>query len=628
MNPSKGASLVSRLVTAALIGVMLGLVDFLLFELRGSFVNVREYVLYKPGFFGLSMLSLQLLSFSIVGVFCWLSLHVFGSVHRKLARGCPAPPSVPLFIAVFALGVISLRVYLNSGKTWGLAILTIGLALVGGCAWLFRRVHLRPLKPVAAKAALPPRSQVLVLLLLVAVTFLAPDLYSLYLRFPYQARRHGARTPNILFVVMDTVRADHLSCYGYQKMRTPNIDRLSREGVLFLNAFSAAPWTAPSQASMFTGLYPSQHHTDWGHIDLDESFPTLAARMRDAGYLTIGFSENPSVGRWFGHLDRGFSEFHDTWRRPLVVRAIAKIGTRVFHQNERVECAERSIGLFERWVSNNRYCGTPFFAYMNFMAAHGPRYPRRGSSAGSWTKERLARIEPVNVNPQRYYLAKYKLTQEELGTLEEFYDADIAYLDSQIGNLVSFLAREGVLDQTIVILTSDHGENFGEHGFFEHQFVLYNTLLHVPLVIRYPALWEPKRIEKRVSTVFLFDTVLAMAGAPRSERSKDLGADPLAQMQGQEFVIAECGNAVEMLKDDVGDEGHGLDFSGFDRSLRCVIEGDYKLIWASNGKHELYRIKDDFGETDNLIEKKQDQARVLGQLLESWELSTPKKPLF
>jgi arylsulfatase A-like enzyme len=395
---------------------------------------------------------------------------------------------------------------------------------------------------------------------------------------------------------------------------------------LFINAFSAAPWTLPSHASMFTGLYPSEHRADWDHVYLDEGFPTLAEHLRDVGYETVGFSENVFVGRSFG-LARGFGEFHETWRRPLVVRAVLKVATRLFHYEERLQYAERSVGILERWLQNNNHRGKPLFAFLNLMAAHLPRYPRPGFGSGNWTKESLARIEPVNLIPEKYYLPKYKLNQQELAIMADIYDSEVSYLDSQIGELISFLERTGVLDETIVILTSDHGENFGEHGLIEHQFCLYDTLLHVPLILRYPAMLKPERIGKRVSTVALFGTITAMVGTAGGKGLEKLRMGAVDQAQGQEYVIAEFSNGVGVLKSVVGDEGVGVDFSRFDKSLKCVIAGDYKFIWSSNGRHELYRIGEDPREAENIIEKEKDQARALDQLLKSWELSTLRKLL-
>jgi len=619
--------LLSRVVAAALVGALLGLLDFFLFELQGNLAGFREYVLYKPSLFGLSLLSFQLLAFAALGIlsFCLFSLAwlILGKLFRK--RG--TFPFLPLSSATLALGMIALRVYMNSGQAYGLSILALGSAVLVFWALVLERSHVRLESSFAARLFLSPRSQLFVVFLLIVASVFSPDVYSGILRLPHKTEDQHARAPNVLFIVLDAVRADHLSCYGYEKGTTPNIDRVSQEGVLFSNAFSAAPWTLPSHASMFTGLCPSQHQADWGHAYLDRGFPTLAERLRDIGYQTVGFSENVFVGRTFG-LARGFDEFHETWRRPLVVRALARNATRVFGYRERLDCPERTIGLFERWVGNNRNRGKPFFAFFNFMSAHLPRYPRLTFGRQDWPKQSLARIEPVNLIPERFYVPKFRLNREDLAVMADVYDSDLSYLDSQIGDLMVFLTEAGIRDNTIVILTSDHGENFGEHGLIEHQFCLYDTLLHVPLVVRYPGFVKPARIETKVSTVSLFKTVLALVGASRSTARETARLDPLAGLQAQDFVVAECANAVGMLKGTLGSEGHGLDFSYFDRSLKCIIKGGYKFTWSSDGRNELYQIEEDPSELDNLIEKEPDQARVLSQLLTSWERSTPKRVLF
>ena len=638
MSGSQRVTLLSRVVAAALIGALLGLLDFFLFELQGNLAGFREYVLYKPSSFGLSMLSFQLLAFTALGIFCYCLFCLVWLVPGAVVRKGGNFLLLTLSSATLTLGIIALRVYTEAKWSYGLlamisqqsyrfSILVVGSAVLLFCAFLLDRSHARSGSSSAAKSFLSPRPRFLVLFLLIGASLFSPDVYSRYLRLSCQSTKQRVRAPNILFIVMDTVRADHLSSYGYGRRTTPNIDRISREGVLFSNAFSAAPWTLPSHASMFTGLYPSQHQADHGHYELHESFPTLAELLGEAGYQTVGFSENASVGR-FSRLARGFGEFHETWRRPLIVRVSAKVAIWVFHYKDRLEYAERSIGIFERWVSNNNHGGKPFFAFLNFMAAHGPRYARPGFGSGNWTKESLARIEPVNLNPARYYLPQFKLNQQELGIMVDLYDSNISYLDSQIGDLISYLEKAGILDETILILTSDHGENFGEHGLFEHQFCLYNTLLHVPLILRYPALWEPKRIERRVSTVLLFNTVLALAGTSGRGGSENAPMDVLAQLQGQDFIVAEYSSGIGELKDMLGAEGRGSDFSFLDKNLKCVIEGDYKFIWSSNGKHELYRMKEDFGEVEDLVEKAPDRLRALDQLLKSRELSTPRKLLF
>lgn len=627
MNERQHATLLSCVVAAALIGTLLGLVDFFLFEVQGHLAGFTEYVLYKPSLFGLSLLSFQVLAFAALGMvsFClslllWL---IVGNLFPR--RGGSA--LLPLSLAILAVGTIALRVYMNSQQAYRLAILVIGSAVLVFVASRIERCGVRPEHSSTSTLLLSVKLQFGALSLVILSSFLSPDVYSAYLRAPSGAQKPDGNAPNVLLVVLDAVRADHLSCYGYKRGTTPNIDRVAREGVLFRNAFSAAPWTLPSHASMFTGRYPSEHHADWGHAHLDKGLPTLAEQLQGGGYQTVGFSENVFVGRSFG-LARGFGEFHETWRRPLVVRAIARVATTVLGYKEGRESAERSVGILERWVLNNEHRGKPFFAFVNLMAAHLPRYPRPGFGCGDVTKETLARIEPVNLIPERYYLPKYALNQRELGVMVDIYDSEISYLDSQIGEVMSFLERTGLREKTIVIVTSDHGENFGEHGLIEHQFCLYDTLLRVPLIVRHSGVLKRETVEKMVSTVFLGRAVMEMVGSSGGRGSEHLGIGALGELEGQDYVIAECSNGVEVLRGVVGDEDGGVDLSRFDRSLKCIVEGDYKFIWSSNGAHELYRIGEDRREAENLIGKEQERVRSLDQALKAWELVTRRRQLF
>ena len=617
----------SGIVGAALLGSLMGLLDFCLFELQGNFAGFREYVLYRPGVFGPSLLFFQLLAFAALGALCFSLFSLVRPILGKPLRRRGAIPVLPLSSATLALGMIALRADLNSGQPYRLALLITGSAMLVVYGLFVQRSSLEPTGKLASRPARSARLRALVLLGLMLTALFSPDVYSAYRRFGRHPKNQLLKSPNVLFVVLDAVRADHLSCYGYQQETTPNIDRLSREGALFLDAFSAAPWTLPSHASMFTGLYPSQHQADWGHVYLDHRFPTLAERLRDAGYQTVGFAENVFVGRSFG-LASGFEEFYETWRRPLVVRALAKIATRVLGFHDRLDCPGRSIGLFERWLGNNRNRGKPFFAFLNFMSAHLPRYPRPGFGRRDWPEDSLARIQPVNLIPERFYVPEFRLDRADLAVMADVYDSDISYLDSQLGDLMAFLTEAGILDKTVLILTSDHGENFGEHGLIEHQFCLYDSLLHVPLLVRYPELVKPARIQGRVSTVSLFKTVLTLVGTPRGASREASRLDPLAELKAQDLVVAECSNAVAMLRGTLWSEGRGVDLSHFDRSLKCITAGSYKFIRSSDGMSELYRIEEDSGEVNNLIEREPDQARMLSKLLTSWELSMPKKLLF
>ncbi len=232
---------------------------------------------------------------------------------------------------------------------------------------------------------------------------------------------------------------------------------------------------------------------------LRDEFVTLAERLTESGYASAGFSENPFVGIANGFA-QGFDEFHETWRRPLLERAVIK-ALRALGRRYDLQYAPRTTSLLSGWLETRRSDRRPFFAFVNLMAAHLPRYPRSGYSSTKWSDDVLERIEPVNIVPERFYLPQYQLSPIELRVMAEMYEAEISYLDDHVGHIIAFLDKQGTLDNTIVILTSDHGENFGEHGFIEHQFCLYNTLIHIPLIIRFPQDIEPAVVHEMVRTL-------------------------------------------------------------------------------------------------------------------------------
>jgi arylsulfatase A-like enzyme len=618
-RPNLTLDLISR---SAAIGGVLGLLDFGLFELQGSVARIREYALYKPSLVGLSFLSTQLVWFSALGIVFLLSfLLLFRFIRRlsgeRIYRRLPA-----IVAATLSLFTITLRIYKHSDFSLRIAAFVLcSTLLVAYVMFTTKRRPSHVKSPDAGSHPIHCRS-VLLLFVMILISCAAPDLYSLILRLKPPPLGLGSVRPNVLLIVMDTVRADHLSCYGYGKPTSPNIDRVAADGMLFVNAFSTAPWTLPSHASMFTGLYPSQHGTTWSHQYLgDESF-TIAERMSDVGYETVGFSENPFVGISYG-LAQGFNEFHETWRSPLFVRALQRIAAQAFHVKNRLEYSKRTTGLLKRWLANHHQDQRPFFAFVNLMTAHHPRYPRRGHGSHEWRQEDLKKIEPVNLVPERFYLPQYRLTDRELSTMRDVYDSEISYLDQQLAVMTRYLAEHDSSDNTILILTSDHGENFGDHGFIEHQFCLYNSLIRVPLIIRFPSKITARIVEENVSTIALFKTILDLVENLPQVTPENFTEILSTKMTDNEPIFSEFSNAVKMLENVIGHEAPGFDYRPFDRDLKCVISGDDKFIWSSSGEYELYSLQDDFGETKNLAHSHGSRAHDLTEQLESWVLQHP-----
>ncbi|MEP7325042.1 MAG: sulfatase [Gemmatimonadota bacterium] len=318
--------------------------------------------------------------------------------------------------------------------------------------------------------------------------------------------------PNIVVIILDTVRGFNLSLYGYGRATTPNLDRVARRGVLFEVAFSTAPWTLPSHAGIFTGHYPHELSAD--HTSpLDATFPTIAEVMAAGGYATAGFVANTAYAGVESGLARGFAHYEDfTLSVPLLLHNSSLFRTflslpyvggalGIFGQPGR-KSADQINRDFLRWTS--RHTDRPFFAFLNYFDAHQPYLAPAPFDIRYSTSS-----EPY----RRMLRTGGKLPDEAGRILADAYDGTISYLDDRLGRLFDALDRDPNLRNTIVILTSDHGEQFGEHGLFYHSNSLYAQLLRVPLLVfgtqRIPA---GLRITTPVSLSDMPATVVDLAG--------------------------------------------------------------------------------------------------------------------
>ncbi len=299
--------------------------------------------------------------------------------------------------------------------------------------------------------------------------------------------------PNVLLVVLDTVRAQNLSLYGYQRSTTPNLEKLASTGVVFRRALSTAPWTLPSHASIFTGHDPHEMQINW-QKPLNTHYPMLAEELRGYGYLTAGFVANLGYCSYEFGLDRGFIHYEDyilsateLVRSSALARAIVE--SEVFRKMtghwgywDRLprKNAAAITSSFSTWL--DRTNGRPFFAFLNYIDAHDPYLPPEPFTT---------RFGPEPPWRDSSIINRWKGAQADISPLEaraeiDAYDASIAYLDQHIGLLFYELRKRGLAENTIVIITADHGEHFGGHGIFSHADSLYLQLLNVPLFISYP----------------------------------------------------------------------------------------------------------------------------------------------
>jgi arylsulfatase A-like enzyme len=395
--------------------------------------------------------------------------------------------------------------------------------------------------------------------------------------------------PSVLLIVMDTARADHLSCYGYGKPTTPNVDRIASQGVLFEQAISSASWTLPSHATLFTGLYPRDHKATGLWAKLAPESTTLAEELAAAGYDTAGFCCNAWLTAATG-ITQGFRTYLDVWR-----------DRRSWPQGD--DGTAEAIELLLNWVDSPA-TQRPFFAFVNFMEPHfsydpPPGFERAFVPRGTDPAQLAELREWKNPREVGYLLRVpgYEVTPGQFRILSGLYDGEIAYLDSKLGELFRGLEKRGILKDTLLIVTSDHGEHLGDHALMEHKFSVYDALIRVPLIVRYPGVVpQGVRVRGQVQTNDLFATVLRICGV---QRQPPPGARflPFDNRQAtREYTFAEFGPPSEFVRV-LRRHFPGVPNAQFDRSLVAIRGPRYKYIWASDGRCELFDILQDPGET-------------------------------
>jgi arylsulfatase A-like enzyme len=319
------------------------------------------------------------------------------------------------------------------------------------------------------------------------------------------------QSPNIVLIVVDTARADHFSSYGYSRNTTPNIDQFARRGVLFENAISASSWTLPSMFSMFTSLLPHQHGAGTNRASEPR---TLAEILRSGGYETAGFNANPYYGIIPWGVGRGFETYLDSTGTMGYSLDATRLGRDViepyseewFHRSRFNQFTAHQLNEeVYRWL--DRRPDRPFFLFLNYNDAHEPYevpspYDHLYGHASPDAKHLLLSSE----------LCRFYLPPAEREGLIAAYDNSLNYVDSQAGELLRFLERSPEWSNTYVIITSDHGEAFGEHDTYSHGLNLYREVLHVPLIVAGPGIPASVRVTDIARTRQIFSTALEFAG--------------------------------------------------------------------------------------------------------------------
>jgi arylsulfatase A-like enzyme len=504
-----------------------------------------------------------------------------------------APRLVPFRLVAFlflAMGTGTLLLMYPRILPWAAALLAIGVAFqLARTMTRHRRAMVR-----LARRSTGPLAALVVLMAAGMLGYQTLAERRALARLP--AARQGS--PNVLLIILDTVRAANLSLYGYARPTTPVLSRLAGRGVRFDQAFSPAPWTLPSHGSLLTGRWPHELSTDW-LVPLDGAYPTLAEYFGGRGYAAAGIVANVGYCSWEFGLDRGFAHYRDF---PLTVPTIALTSSigRQLDRNLRIRNLVKSdehmvrVGAprinrqFLDWLAGRGE--RPFFAMLNYYDAHGPYLP-----PAPFDRKFSARGREANLSPLHRYLSRPRQTLLSPAVVQDEmdqYDGAIAYLDQELGVLFDSLAARGLMENTFIVVTADHGEEFGEHGIYDHGNTLYRPAVHVPLIIAGPGIPAGHVIPHPVSLRHVARTLAHLsAGESGPFPGESLVWTWTDSAPGAGPVLAEVRKGIRTPAWHPVSRG----------DMYSVIQDSLRLIRNGDGSEELYRVYDDPWESRNLL---------------------------
>ena len=427
----------------------------------------------------------------------------------------------------------------------------------------------------------------------------------------------------ILLISLDTLRADHLGMYGHHRPTSPVLDRFAAGGTIFEDASSTAPWTLPAHASMLTGLYPINHRVLTFATGLPGSIPTLAGELREAGYRTAAVVNSAWLKKERYGVTRDFEKYlfvDDTQDRRAPNTWIT----------------DQAISWLEEDAPG------PLFLFVHYYDVHSdysslPEYerlfvsPYTGEADGTGWQLARASLETdylemcrQNYDPAKCRIGtveKYLVIDESLETIvfdaadlqhvEELYDAGIRQLDNELSRLFSALGVQDLLDKTLIVITSDHGEEFQDHGRLDHFLTMYQEVLRVPLIFRGPNVPAGLRIKTPVSLVDLAPTVLSLAGLPDKLTSDGFDLSPL--LDGE---VPNHFSTRSLFGEASGGLTHALMMDDIFPVYRSIRQGSHKLIHNSKtDSWALYDLSADPLETLNLVDQKPQIVEDLASLM-------------
>jgi len=443
-------------------------------------------------------------------------------------------------------------------------------------------------------------------------------------------RSPASAMPNVLLITLDTVNAEHMGIYGYSRANTPNLQALLKQSTFYTNFVAVAPLTLTSHASIFTGLYPQSHgaYREFRRFEtgrpLDGRIPTMAQVLTSHGYHTMAIVANRYyLNTEFATL-RGF-QFVD-WLAPTVLvapdrdyllrsrlRDVLRVDRIVQDLDNvttpAVEVNRRALDMLDKASRQS----SPFFLFLNYCDAHVPYLPPPpysslypGRNLGFSLKNYTQLMDSVNNHNQ-------PLPSVARSHLISQYDGAIAYLDARVGEIIQHLKNNGDFDRTMIIVTSDHGEAFGERNILFHDAAVYQDEVHIPLIVKYPGQRSAARVEAVATHVDLMPTVMNV-----------LGIDPPANLQGVD--LRDVAGARRVV---VSEMHASTNYDGprFQQIEYAVYSWPFKMIYSTNGMRELYDLSADPFERQNLFRLEAPITSDLRTKLVNWSFNTTPRYL-
>jgi len=425
--------------------------------------------------------------------------------------------------------------------------------------------------------------------------------------------------PDVVLIVLDTVRAENVSTYDYARPTAPTLDALAAEGALFLDATSPSTWSLPSHASLFTGRYPSSHGAHAEHRYLDDRYPTLAQVLQGNGYETFCVTANAWISDGLG-LTRGFGWQDESLRAQggaglafsFINRLLDRLG---LQDTDKGGAAVAS--RFEEWARERpAQADRPAFVFLNFIEAHFPYHQLPREHLYRFTDRPYSALRRISID---LLGAQFGGTRPAAETVREatldMYDGGVVYTDALVARVIEALRKRGTLDRTVLVVLADHGEVLGERDdFFGHGPTLYQEAVGVPLLVRYPPrVAAGTRVDAPVSTLGVFATIVDLAGLA-----------PPPTLQVGSLVPSMRGENVK--PGPILSELHDASSIGFARAstdpqmqsgvrYRLFREGNLQLVTPSAGEPLLYDLSIDPDEMRDLAaERPADLARMQAQL--------------